>query len=393
MLASMKPRRPYERVDKLAQFLENDRKVLRFFCCWDDTDSVFGDRREMALHYFLADDTIEIREKIPQNSGRDCAPTFLKREKLPTTFNGVKGPGQDLGEYYLDKNLVLGGVINVYGRHVLLCDMDDFTKHYYATKYGLTDFTPIDTAGRAAPARIIEFPEYNGFGSEQDSLGSCISLIPKPPKKDFKKLMAMDNMVLRFSARFDTAKPIDSDRRFIIYYYLADDKVLVYEPPLRNSGILGGKFMEKMRCKNPANNNEYYLASDFYIGATVTLQKHQFVILEADEYALKHMESNKESFPAANPQIIARKIQQACRSNSAPEAENGAFSFAEAFKKYDPEDTESISMDNFKAVLSNPVFNLNAHEILTMERFYSKNVDEKGNLRYKNVLAELNLLE
>jgi len=66
---SMQPLRPYEKHDTLKQFLDHDRHVLRFFCYWDDSEAMFGDPREMVLHYFLADDTIEIREIIPQNSG------------------------------------------------------------------------------------------------------------------------------------------------------------------------------------------------------------------------------------------------------------------------------------------------------------------------------------
>lgn len=45
--------------------------------------SMFGDVREMELHYFLADDTVEICERIPNNSGRDAVPMFLRRQKLP----------------------------------------------------------------------------------------------------------------------------------------------------------------------------------------------------------------------------------------------------------------------------------------------------------------------
>ena len=46
----------------------------------------------------------------------------------------------------------------------------------------------------------------------------------------------MDSNVLRFLGRMDTTKPIDQDRRFIISYFLSDDTILVYEPPVRNSG-------------------------------------------------------------------------------------------------------------------------------------------------------------
>lgn len=44
---------------------------------------MFGDQHELVLHYYLADDTIEILEKVPPNSGRDAVPVFLKRDKLP----------------------------------------------------------------------------------------------------------------------------------------------------------------------------------------------------------------------------------------------------------------------------------------------------------------------
>ena len=86
-----------------------------------------------------------------------------------------------------------------------------------------------------------EMPPYNGFGSEEDSLCSCKGLLPKPPKRDFIKFMecdrrGLDSNVLRFLARMDTKKPIDQDRRFIISYFLADDTILVFEPPVRNSG-------------------------------------------------------------------------------------------------------------------------------------------------------------
>lgn len=86
----MKPLRPYERHDTLKQFLDYDRKVLRFFCFWDDAENPYGDPRELTLHYFLADDTIEIREDIPPNSGRDHVSKFLHRIKLPKVRHQVR---------------------------------------------------------------------------------------------------------------------------------------------------------------------------------------------------------------------------------------------------------------------------------------------------------------
>ena len=86
--------RPYERMDKYGQFLTHDREVLSFRGYWDDSDSLFGDVHEMILNYFLADDTIEVREIVKANSGRDAIPMFCKREKLPKDgHNGSVLPG------------------------------------------------------------------------------------------------------------------------------------------------------------------------------------------------------------------------------------------------------------------------------------------------------------
>ena len=82
-LESMQPLRPYEKLDTLQQFLGYDRHVLSFYCQWDDSPSAFGDQRWLELHYFLADDTVEVLEKILPNSGRDAVPVFLRRARLP----------------------------------------------------------------------------------------------------------------------------------------------------------------------------------------------------------------------------------------------------------------------------------------------------------------------
>jgi len=281
---SMQPLRPYEKHDTLKQFLDHDRQVLRFYCYWDDSEQMFGDPREMVLHYFLADDTIEIREVIPPNSGRDAAPMFLRRGKLPKNVESLKQPGKttdrtvlnvfgptghggryildslktgaEAQEFYNDSDLTMGAVINVWGRKYLLVNCDDFTKEYYRTKYGVEDFSAIQYKGAPYQGQPKVWPPYNGWGSEEDSLCSCMGLLPKPPRRDFIKFMekdrrGLDSNVLRFLARMDTTKPIDMERRFIISYFLSDDTILVFEPPVRNSGIIGGKFLERSRVKQP----------------------------------------------------------------------------------------------------------------------------------------------
>ena len=103
------------------------------------------------------------------------------------------------------------------------------------------NFTPVTYKSDTYKAPSREWPPYNGWGSEEDSLCSCMGLLPKPPKRDFIKFMekdrrGLDSNVLRFLAKMDTTKPIDMERRFIISYFLSDDTILVFEPPVRNSG-------------------------------------------------------------------------------------------------------------------------------------------------------------
>jgi len=49
----------------------------------------------------------------------------------------------------------------------------------------------------------------------------------------------------------DTPHPEDQGRRFIISYHLSNDTMTIYEPPVRNSGIIGGKFLENTRVAKP----------------------------------------------------------------------------------------------------------------------------------------------
>jgi len=88
-------------------------------------------------------------------------------------------------------------------------------------------------------------PPNTGFGTEEDSLNSCLSLLPRPPKRDFVRFMqldraGLDGRVLRFLAKLEltTLDPtgISEQRRFIISYFLADGTVSVYEQSSKNTG-------------------------------------------------------------------------------------------------------------------------------------------------------------
>jgi hypothetical protein len=144
--------------------------------------------------------------------------------------------------FYKDLDLMLGNIVNVFGRKMLLTDCDQFTKEYYSKKYGIDKFEPIYYSHNQDVKKFERNnPPYTGFGSEEDSLASCQKMIPEPPKKDFVKWMyydrnGLDSNNLRFLAKLQTSDPIQADRRFIVSYFLSDDSILVYEPPVKNSG-------------------------------------------------------------------------------------------------------------------------------------------------------------
>ncbi|XP_017326304.1 EF-hand domain-containing family member C2 isoform X1 [Ictalurus punctatus] len=400
---SMKPLRPYERQDTLKQFLDHDRKVLRFYCYWDDTQSMFGDPRELILHYFLADDTIEILEVRYANSGRDTTPTFLHRSKLPKhaptpkrlpgeitdrTVLNVFGPvghggryildslktGAIHEEFYKDCDLTIGGVINVWGRRVMICDCDNFTKEYYRSKYGIEDFTPVEYKAPPPAKAAVQVPPYTGFGSEEDSIRSCQGLLPKPPQKDFRKLMEKDRQglvshVLRFVGKMLTDNPTDMDRTFIISFYLSDDTISVFEPTQRNLGVIGGKFLERSRVKKPGQElfksemSEYYKAQDLYVGARLSINNQPFQLVDADEYAFNYMEQHAEEFPRANAGTILSKLK------SIPEEKQKEIKRFLALS--DSSNTGFIPYESFRSLLADMDSQLSEHEIMMLGRIYS----------------------
>ncbi|XP_053313439.1 EF-hand domain-containing family member C2 [Spea bombifrons] len=421
MEENMQPLRPYERTDTLKQFLEHDREVLRFFCFWDDTPSPFGDCRDLILHYFLADDTVEIVEVIPANAGREMIPVFLHRGKLPKhghtkvykpgeitarTVLNVFGPMGHGGRYILDNlktgavhqdfykdcDLVIGAAINVWGRTIILCDCDEFTKNYYRTKYGIETFTPVQYKAPPPPGVEKKIPPYNGFGSEEDSLCSCMGLLPKPPQRDFKKFMEKDRYglesnVLRFVAKLVTNNPIDEDRKFIVSYFLCDDTISVFEPPQRNSGVLGGKFLERCRIKKPGQElfkselSEYFKADDLFVGARVTFNGHNLILVDADEYVFNYMEKNVNEFPMADINAIISKL----RSITEPRSRE----IKEQFAARDPQNTNEMAYETFRNLLvdiSNK--QLTEHEIMTLGRHYSVREMQEADLSFLLGMAQ-----
>ncbi|KAG5186943.1 ef-hand domain-containing protein [Tribonema minus] len=78
------------------EYFKKDRKVLRFFCRYED-QRLQGDKRDYVLYYYLLNDTVEVKEVAAE--GRHNFPNLLRRQKLPrdslhvpTSYGGTVSP-------------------------------------------------------------------------------------------------------------------------------------------------------------------------------------------------------------------------------------------------------------------------------------------------------------
>ncbi|RLO04499.1 hypothetical protein DYB28_006548 [Aphanomyces astaci] len=303
--------------DHRRRFVQHDRHVLRWFALWDDTSKLYGTKHRYILHFFLADNTVEIRESYDRNSGCDPFPKLLNRSRLlkqpkfegpfATALTHAAPPPED--DFFSWEHLAVGVTVTIYNRNILLLDADESTREWYLD-HGIDVGTALVLPDTSEKPKPFVPPPYNGIGSEIDSLGSCYHLTPKPHRKSMEET---DNkIILRFCAHMDTTKPEDVLRRFIVSFMICDLSIMVMEPPQRNSGIGGGKFMERGIHKEPRRGTPF-AKSDFYVGARIEVVGQGFILDNLDEYSAKYMEANPKDFPHADRDRVLRKLKDTWR--------------------------------------------------------------------------------
>lgn len=259
---------------------------------------------------------------------------------------------------------------------------DNFTKQYYKEQKngGLEekDLADIDITEVKVPLPKNSLPPYNGFGSLEDSKQNCIMLITKPPKKNFHKIMDNEKKLMRFIARMSEDQSLapgykltaaDVDRRFILQYFLADDTISIFEPPARNSGIVGGKFLERTRIHKP-NTTDPYPETELFVGARLVVAKRCFDLVEADEYTLAYMERKEnEGFPMSNRQTVLAKAQEGVKGME----EN----LRSAFIEMDADGSGSLNAPEIEAAIDAAGVSLTKQEITTLVRVFDKDNDGK----------------
>lgn len=270
-------------------FQQYGNMILKFLCSWDDTERLYGDVSKFILCYHLADDTVEIFNK----NSKELFPKLLKRAPLPRAFVGSttsfgennSDPGDD---FYHFTDFYIGAVLNVYARQLVIHEADTATREFYEmmeNPLGDADMSFVDQS-------VIEFkrevPPHNGFGSEEDSLKSCVG--PLCPNNPPSRSNVFESRVLAFFGTLVTEDSSDVNRKFVISYYMQDKTVKIQEPPVRNSGFVGGLFLSRRKVKKVGGNGEYLNEFDFKVGEEIRLLTHKFKLYGANQFTLKWLE-------------------------------------------------------------------------------------------------------
>jgi len=377
---------------KRERFLKFNNKVLRFFGLWDDRKSMFGDKHFYTINYFLADDALEVLENHGKNEGRDPFPKLVKKSKVPKSAFGLQGIGvatDDVSDraYIQDKDLQVGQTIHIYGRKILLYSCDAFTRHFYETAYDYEQ--PPDVQ---LPKELIEFPQqseppYQGFGTEEDSIASFYRLVPKGAQFDALKQSELDKVVFRWKAKLhmdnmEHAGPDDSKRRFVISFFMVDQTIAVYEPPVSNSGFVGGKFLERQRIRTHGTTKQdckYITDKDMLqdLPHAITINNYPFLLLECDRFTLRYR--NKGNIASL---LSIDELHYKLQKNIGDM--DGLFVTLQAAEQ---ERDGVLHLDTFVQVLEGYETQLDEDEILALVHYWDKSQD--GTVNYGEFVEAL----
>ena len=330
--------------DTRKKFLEHDGEVLRFYATWKghedgDKEKESTTKRFFCVHYFFADDSVEViekggrallrRGKLPKISDTKIEEETAAEEETSTTANTSQSKPLDFSvcsigsseriPYLVANEIVVGQTVNVYGRNMFIYGCDRSTETWYLKTHGENAVSNIDISEPKVPIQEKQVPRHEGLaiGSEEDTLQNCLALNPKPPKKDYRKAFEKGGCVLRFEARiirdgddvggdYNTCMPSSSSpsiivpsggdgttdasandfqRNFVLSFFLEDDTASVFEPPAKNGGN-GGKFLERGKIYNSATEKAYTI-KDMFVGNVLKLHKRCFKLIAADAFTLK----------------------------------------------------------------------------------------------------------
>lgn len=318
---------------KLGDFLEfNDHAPLRFFAVWRD-DRLYGKLNRYTVDFYLEDRTFRIRDIIEDNSGTDQFHNVYKRDTIakPGDYkvdSKAIGRQKDGANIYDVTDLYIGESIKLFGRDLLLTRCNEACRNFYKEKAqqrpDLFKVQPKNIVLKEdlpppAPKTQEPVPYLGGvvtFGSQEDSVQSCLSLHPIHIKDDPEKVKSNQNHALSFGAKLISNKPTDEGRFFAIKFYLFDDTVAIFETAKKNSGIVPGKFLRRQKVQNPYKGR-YFNSQDFYVGAELEIYKYKFELVDVDAFTMNYAMNRPEQFKWADIEHLIKRMKSVCATGNA----------------------------------------------------------------------------
>lgn len=154
---------------------------------------------------------------------------------------------------------------------MFIYDCDDFTRRYLINELGYppeaVKRVPLGDENKRQPPPTIKdlgtmqnitrlqasklfHDDLHNIGNDEDTLGSCMSVHPIPPKKNILKWMNYGDLNLKMLAKFVPYKGSDvhvtfKDRKFIITYYFSDNTLSIFEVSGASTTGFGNRFLER----------------------------------------------------------------------------------------------------------------------------------------------------
>ena len=128
------------------------------------------------------------------------------------------------------------------------------------------------------------------------------------------KIFTNDQYTLRFEARLISQNKEENNRKFIVSFFCGDDTIQVYQNADKNSGIWGGKFLERKKHEHKTEGR-YLVDTDFQIGSIVNLGAYNFQLLKADDFTLNYMRERPEKFPEVSIDAALNEIKALAKNH------------------------------------------------------------------------------
>lgn len=329
------------------RYLEHGKRSLKFLAEWNDS-RIPGveDRRFFTILYYLCDDTIEIQEKFMPNCGRDSFKTFLKRSKpLKEDERSPRAPAASPSQNYLHwSDFICGRELSINKRAFFLITCDEDTLSYYEAK------------GTPQPQNDEARARLKSYQASQETRK------PNVPKREeteaiktqkqqsaYRKLQQFGAQSLKIRLRLVSEREDEADRDFVLAFFLADEQIVMFEPRKRNSGIIGGKFLERGKYLNELSGEVFKvgdLKDAIQNKKDICIMKRRYRITFVSQFTQEYLGISFNN-PATNLKINMRRIADKFLFFLQREK----IDFRKVFYGYDPKKRNYIKLVEFKAAV------------------------------------------